>query len=757
MFVKCPRWWYYQYIQTLPVIQDTCYMDAGTVIHHTLQKYYEKEIVDIDALKAFFMKEWDKFKLDASKISSKKYGYWDMVLNGANLKKEFTSVEMMIFYPEEIVAYLDCVNTTDDEICDWKSSTRTEENELEYRQQLLLYSWLYKRKIGRLPKKATVYYLKYAGSKGEMSFSFTDDDIVSIEQWFRTVSKQMDDIVAKKELPDRCQRCHQYCPFTDVCFTKTDMMNFTLNIKGNFIYVSGPFTPLLHKGIEKKFSYELKNAHFIKKARPMANTTVNFWNMRHNRLPVGFMTGLIKTLNDYAAFKKSEIKINVLDHREFDNAKITMPDKFVNGRELRDYQRDAVEEFLKHKIGILEVGTGGGKTELAIELMRRLGTRALFIVDKVELLKQTKARIEDALGIEVGQIGYGEDNIKDITVATIQTLTKHLHKYESYLSGLRFVILDEAHKIAARSFYNLGMYLRNTEYRLGLCLDKRTEVIMSNGHTRSIKDIKKGDNVLSYNEDKKKIEEDIIKNIFESDIKEGYEISVRKKNGNIKKIKCSGNHKFFVDNCYIAAKDLLIGQKLIVVSGMHCLLDNNSRKQESRKKISEKLKGRKNTWWHKNSTLWKKGHKTWNKGKTKYDFSQIASHRKGISIEKEYGDKAISLRNKMSFVAKKAWKEKYDDIIFKYNSTRANSIKYPWLTYNRRRKIQMQTNEKGQIICEFCGKPIEGYKQLHCHHIDKNKKNNSLNNIMIVHAKCHTYLDNHKKDKNGRFIKCKKN
>jgi len=195
---------------------------------------------------------------------------------------------------------------------------------------------------------------------------------------------------------------------------------------------------------------------------------VRFYNSYKRSLPIGFKDGLIKTLKDYAEHIKKELVLDIKDNRVFDNVDIEMPDSFVNGVKLRDYQTDAVDKFIREKMGILEMGTGSGKTEISIEIIRRLGKTTLFIVDKIELLKQTKQRIEDSLGIEVGQVGGGVIDWHQVTVATIQTLVKHLVEFAPYLRTFRIGIFDECHKISARSYIQVGTQMINTEYRLGM-------------------------------------------------------------------------------------------------------------------------------------------------------------------------------------------------------------------------------------------------------------------------------------------------
>jgi superfamily II DNA or RNA helicase len=198
------------------------------------------------------------------------------------------------------------------------------------------------------------------------------------------------------------------------------------------IKLNGPLFKILETQLNKKFSYELKDAEYILKAKPDANTTVRFWKSETRTLPMSMMHELVKTLKDYCVYKKVKFVLNIKDERVFNNDVITMPDKFTNGRELRDYQTKAVYSFLRKKIGILQLGTGAGKSEIAFEIIRCLSYKTLFVVNKVELMKQTIERIKDSLGVEVGQYGSGIKDIKHITVATIQTLNKDLN-YRSKL------------------------------------------------------------------------------------------------------------------------------------------------------------------------------------------------------------------------------------------------------------------------------------------------------------------------------------
>lgn len=466
MFAECPRAWYYKYIKKVPTVDNLKYAHAGSCIHDAIEYFYNEKAT-IEATKEFFLKEWDKYNLADTDLKFKKDIYWNMVLRARDLDFKPTSCELKIFYPD-VVAYIDALDTAKDIIVDWKSSTRGNWNEDEYKLQLQFYSYLYQRKFKRLPKLAEVYYLKYSDSK--ISFVPTEEDVKIAREWHENTREKMQYYIDNPDKLPPFNENYFFSPYKLLWDSERgDNFNWVLHMTGNYIKLDGPVPELLEIQLKKKFSYELKNAFFMKRANPHARTQMEFWDSRSRRLPIGFKGELVKTLRHYAEYKKMGAAIDIEDHRNFCETRSEMPDAFVNGTILRPYQVKAVETVLRrNNISILEIGTGGGKTEIAIECIRQMRMRTLFVVDKVELLRQTKKRIEDSLGIEVGVIGAGEDLIKEVTVATVQTLSKHIKKYSDYLKTVRFAIFDETHKVAAVSYFKIAKWLLNTEYRIGI-------------------------------------------------------------------------------------------------------------------------------------------------------------------------------------------------------------------------------------------------------------------------------------------------
>ena len=434
-FEKCPRHWYYQYILKLKVPANMMYAHAGSVIHSCIESYYNGNVKNLDMLKEKFNILWNNYKLDETDLKLKKDLYYLMCINAVNLALPIKKCEMHLNF-NDVQAYLDVV-TIDDEIGDWKSSTRrgsiyddsgnliSEGNEEEYKKQLMLYAWLYWRKFNILPSKVMVHYLKYSGSKQELYFIPVMNDIYKAEDWYYNILNKMNEILKINKVPPMSPTCHFFCPYKNICGSGNSP-KLTLHIWGDHLKLDGPITDLLHKGIHKKFSYELKDAFFIKKRNSHAKTTVEFWNPHQKELPIGFKQGLLKTLNDFATFKNVKFNLQIVEHREFNNEKIKMPDKFLNDKILRDYQNAIVKVSLREKIGAIQAGTGGGKTECFIELLRQTGYASLILVEKIELLNQNIDRIKNSLGIEVGKIGGSKYEPNHITVATIQTLIKKL-------------------------------------------------------------------------------------------------------------------------------------------------------------------------------------------------------------------------------------------------------------------------------------------------------------------------------------------
>lgn len=121
------------------------------------------------------------------------------------------------------------------------------------------------------------------------------------------------------------------------------------------------------------------------------------------------------------------------------------------GPTLRDDQEQACQALLRHRQGILQAPTGGGKTVIVLEAWRRVGLRGLILVEKAALADQWRLRCQQHLGFEPGLIGEGEWDERKLTVATLQTL----HRREiggDWWRRWGFVSADECHHAVADTY-----------------------------------------------------------------------------------------------------------------------------------------------------------------------------------------------------------------------------------------------------------------------------------------------------------------
>lgn len=121
---------------------------------------------------------------------------------------------------------------------------------------------------------------------------------------------------------------------------------------------------------------------------------------------------------------------------------------------LRPYQEDAVGAVVAGRGRglrrmLIAVATGGGKTHIATHLIRRFGMRAVFLVHRDELVRQSVAAIERINpGLTIGVCKAERDELgADVIVASAQTLggLRRLERLHAAVGGDVLFISDECH------------------------------------------------------------------------------------------------------------------------------------------------------------------------------------------------------------------------------------------------------------------------------------------------------------------------
>ncbi|MBM4366701.1 MAG: DEAD/DEAH box helicase family protein [Deltaproteobacteria bacterium] len=124
--------------------------------------------------------------------------------------------------------------------------------------------------------------------------------------------------------------------------------------------------------------------------------------------------------------------------------------RHLSGRTPRPYQDAAVAAWREARWrGIVVLPTGAGKSFVAERCISVAQRSTLVVVPTLDLLSQWMGNLRAAFGVEVGALGGGVHDIRDLTVATYDSAWMHVDKY-----GHRFglVVFDEVHHLPAPAY-----------------------------------------------------------------------------------------------------------------------------------------------------------------------------------------------------------------------------------------------------------------------------------------------------------------
>lgn len=480
------------------------YGDAGNVVHSVLEEALKGtlkfEVLDVD-----FENRW-RAKLLTSKpgingkpLDSAKYLLYvkrgiryikEKLQNGkidSELKLEFRSDE---YHNMLIKGFLDIAQVENGEVFlyDWKTNGSFDDD--THTSQRLFYSWLYYKIHGIIPKKCTWIYLVQSSIKDqEVCESFELDAILAFDKKIKVF---IEEILTKKNDIEKYEPGEFNSPFNgfyNSCVEEVNRRGTKNIIQGvieNNVLTVENVPAKMAAVITQKYSYKVPGAEFsmqYKKRfwdgiKKLAVVKVN----KHNRIvatmPYSYINDFKQLLDDYNSYYNQNMILSIDDRR---NAQITSKvykTSFTQSEiELRYYQHDAIKAILDKKIGILYGGTGMGKSLVAAEVIKLLNRRTMFIVNRIELLNQTKEVFEDYLGVEIGIMSEGAiDTTKQITIASIQTLFAVLKRNDEstkqlrlYMHNVTACIFDECQNVSdAGSYGVVSKALTNVVYFVGL-------------------------------------------------------------------------------------------------------------------------------------------------------------------------------------------------------------------------------------------------------------------------------------------------
>lgn len=172
------------------------------------------------------------------------------------------------------------------------------------------------------------------------------------------------------------------------------------------------------------------------------------------RFPRGFANQAVLMCRDYLG-KDPEI---------IDKRRLLPEIELFFGGHLRPYQQLAVDEAMKKSFGVIESGTGSGKTVMGLALIAARKQPTLVIVHTKELLYQWKERAEQFLECDVGLIGDGKFSIGPLTVSIVNSAR---NRVDDLVSRFGHLVVDECHRVPATLFTDVVSRF-DCHYLLGL-------------------------------------------------------------------------------------------------------------------------------------------------------------------------------------------------------------------------------------------------------------------------------------------------
>jgi superfamily II DNA or RNA helicase len=222
-----------------------------------------------------------------------------------------------------------------------------------------------------------------------------------------------------------------------------------------------------YQAISDILAFEVPNWTFIQARNPkLANWDgkKRFYDKKNNSFPTGFLPFLLEKL------RKRKIVCTLSDERD-PIPELVRPDilhvkrwhallreqGFDPNLEKSNYQVKGVREALQGRVGnlpwprgLISYPTGSGKTLLTALLTMVTGQKTLFLVERLDLLAQTREVFEKVANMPVGRISDGDFEPEHCTISTIQTIVRKLgkSKVDKYLQSIGMVIFDECQNLS---------------------------------------------------------------------------------------------------------------------------------------------------------------------------------------------------------------------------------------------------------------------------------------------------------------------
>lgn len=229
------------------------------------------------------------------------------------------------------------------------------------------------------------------------------------------------------------------------------------------------FPPDLRVYLHDAMAVKVKNAHWMPKVR------MHLWDGRikfFRELSASFYTGLAFWVVELLQKEQIDVEF-VTDKLPIVVPKVVLLPSKVTPDPKWDYQGPIIEEAIRVKRGIVQASVNAGKTVIAMEIIRRLRLRTLYLVPSKELFKEAlDAQVKLIPNYPIGQIKAGVFAPGGLTIAMCQSLVKHIREENtnvlSWLKNVEVIFVDEGHHAGSKQWSRMFKEAKGAQYRYAL-------------------------------------------------------------------------------------------------------------------------------------------------------------------------------------------------------------------------------------------------------------------------------------------------
>lgn len=186
-----------------------------------------------------------------------------------------------------------------------------------------------------------------------------------------------------------------------------------------------------------------------------------------NRKTKKTYTGLVPYVE--RILKEEQVDYEIVDSRDIpeSNADFKLVEYIDEAKKIplgfRPYQKEIVDRCEPREC--LQAATGAGKTFMMAAIISKFNVKPVLVfADKMSLVTQIKEEFEKFLGTEIGIIGGGVKDIKDITICSVQSVVND----DELLGSSKMIMFDECHHLPSNTMAEIARKAENAYYRIGV-------------------------------------------------------------------------------------------------------------------------------------------------------------------------------------------------------------------------------------------------------------------------------------------------